>query len=156
MKQWVLSITAASLLAAVAMALTPPGRVKQVLRLACGLMCALAVAGPVVRLDFGTLASSIAQYEQQAEVITEQAEEEAKMLDRTYIEDKCEAYILGKAAEAGLDVKSVSLSARWDEEDLLWYPWSVAVDAPYSGRLAGVIEAELGIPAGRQEWRRDD
>ncbi len=156
MRQWVLSITAASLLAAVAMALTPPGRVKQVLRLACGLMCALAVAGPVVRLDFGTLASSIAQYEQQAEVITEQAEEEAKMLDRTYIEDKCEAYILAKAAEAGLDVKGVSLSARWDEEDLLWYPWAVTVDAPYSGRLAGVIEAELGIPAERQAWRSDD
>ena len=156
MIRWIESVTAASVLAAVAMALTPPGRVRQVTRLVCGLMCALAVAGPVVRLDYGSLAAAIAGYEQQAQRITNQAEEEAKLLDRTYIEDRCEAYILAKAAEAELAVDGVSLSARWDENDLVWYPWSVAMDAPYSGRLAGLIESELGIPAARQDWRDDD
>lgn len=151
-----MSITAASLLSAVAMALTPAGRVKQVTRLACGLMCALAVAGPLVRLDFGSLASSLALYEQRARAITDKAEEEAKMMDRTYIEERCEAYILAKATEAELVVDGVSLSARWDDEDLVWYPWSVTVDAPYNEWLAGLMEAELGVPAVRQEWRDDD
>lgn len=156
MRQWVSSITAASMLAAVAMALTPSGRVKQVLRLACALMCALAVAGPLAKLDLGGLAAAMAKYEQKAEAITAQAEEEAKMLDRTYIEERCEAYILAKAAEAELAVDGVSLSARWDEDGLVWYPWSVTVQAPYNGGLAGLIESELGIPAERQDWRDDD
>ena len=153
MSRWVMSVTAASLLAAVAMALTPAGRVKQVTRLVCGLMCALAVAGPLVRLDLKALATSMALYEQRAKAITSQAEEETKMLDRTYIEERCEAYILAKAAQAELAVDGVSLSARWDEEDLVWYPWTVTVDASYDGWLSGLIEAELGIPQARQDWR---
>lgn len=156
MRQWIMSITAASLLSAVAMTLTPPGRVRQVTRLACALVCALAVAGPLARLDFDGLAASIARYEQQAQIITGQAEEEAKMMDRTYIEEQCQAYILAKAAEAELAVKGVSLSARWDEEDLVWYPWTVTVQAPYDQRLSELIESELGIPAQRQRWRDDD
>ncbi len=155
MRQWIISITAASVLSAVALTLTPPGRVKRVTRLVCALMCALAVAGPLVRLDMDGLAASIARYEQQAQVITGQAEEEAKMMDRTYIEDRCEAYILGKAAGANLAVDGVDLSARWDDGDLVWYPWSVAVDGAYDAWLSGVIEAELGVPAARQRWRDD-
>ncbi len=155
MRQWIMGVTAASLLASVAMALTPKGRVRQVTGLVCGLMCALAVAGPLVKLDYQALAAAVAQYEQRARQITGQAEEEAKMLDRTYIEDRCEAYILAKAAEAELAVKGVTLSARWDESAHVWYPWTAAVDAPYSAWLAGVIESELGIPPERQSWSDD-
>lgn len=155
MRQWILSVTAASVLSAVAMALTPPGRVRQVTRLACGLMCALAVAGPLARLDLDSLARSIALYGQRARVIADQAEEETKLLERTYIEEQCEAYIFAKAAEAELAVDGVDLSARWDEEDLVWYPWAVTVDAAYDSRLAGLIEGSLGIPPQRQTWRDD-
>ena len=155
MSGWIAGITAASLLAAAALALTPPGRVRQVTRLACGLMCALAVAGPLARLDIGALAPGMAAYEQRARLITGQAEEEAKMLDRTYIEERCEAYILAKAADAAIAMDGVSLSARWDEKDHVWYPWSVTVQAPYNSALAASIEAELGIPASRQEWSGD-
>lgn len=157
MRQWIASIAAASLLASIAMALTPKGRARQITKLTCGLMCALAVAGPVVKLDFQGLAASIAAYERRAEEITSQGSEEAKMLNRTYIEERCAAYILGKATEAeAVAAGGVSVTARWDETDLVWYPWSVTVDAPYSSRLSAVIEGELGIPAERQNWRRDD
>ena len=156
MREWITGITASSLLAALALALTPPGRVRQVTRLACGLMCALAVAAPLTHLDVGALAPSLAAYEQRARQITGQAEEEAKMMDRTYIEERCEAYILAKAADADLAVDGVLVSARWDEDYHVWYPWTVTVYAPYSGALAASIEAELGIPAGRQNWSGDD
>lgn len=155
MRQWIAGVAAASLLAAVAMALTPPGRVRQVTRLVCGLMCALAVASPVLTLDITRVAAGIAAYAQQAEEITAQAEEEAKMLDRTYIEERCAAYILGKAAEADIAVDGVTVSARWNEDDLLWYPWAAAVDAPFQGELSARIEADLGIPRARQSWRDD-
>lgn len=155
MRQWIMGVTAASLLSSIAMALTPKGRVRQVTGLVCGLMCALAVAGPLVKLDYGALAAGVALYGQRAAQLTADADEEAKMLDRTYIEDRCQAYILAKAAEAELAVQSVTLSARWDEDAHIWYPWTVAVDAPYSPRLAACIEADLGIPPQRQSWRDD-
>ena len=155
MRQWISSVAAASVLAALALALTPKGRVRQVTKLVCGVMCALAVAAPVAKLDFGQLAADMALYEKRAREITSQAQEEAKMLDRTYIEQRCEAYILGKAAAAGAAVDSVTVTARWDDGALVWYPWSVSLDGPFHQGLADAIEGELGIPAGRQSWGRD-
>ena len=155
MKQWIVHITAASLLSAMAMQLTPPGRVRQVTRLVCGLMCALTVAGPAAHLDIGKLAAGIALYQQQAERITSQAMEEEKMLERTYIEQRCQAYILAKAGRTDLAPDRVSVTARWDEDALVWYPWSVTVDAPFDRALSVSIEAQLGIPAGRQRWQSD-
>ena len=153
MRQWIAGVAAASLLAAIAMALTPPGRVRQVTRLVCGLLCALAVASPILTLDVGRIAAALAAYEQQAEKITADAEQEAKMLDRTYIEQRCAAYILGKAAEGNIAADSVVVTARWDEADLIWYPWSVAVEAPFDKWLSDRIEADLGVPSARQSWR---
>ena len=155
MRQWIAGVTAASVLAAMAMALTPKGSVKQVTRLVCGLMCALAVAAPVVKLDLGSLSAGIAKYEQRAREITSQAEEEEKMLDRTYIEDRCRAYILSKAASLGAHVQDAVVTARWDNEDTVWYPWTVVVSGGYDRALAAAIEGELGIPADRQEWLTD-
>ena len=152
MKGWIAHITAASLLAAIAMALTPKGRVRQVTRLVCGLVCALVVAGPLAKVDVGTLAAGLAQYEQSAVEIVSRAEEEEKLMERTYIEQQCRAYILGKADERALAPGEVSVTARWDEDAHVWYPWSVTLDAPFDSGLAVSIEAELGIPAGRQTW----
>lgn len=152
MRDWIVHITAASLLAAMAMAMTPKGRVRQVTRLVCGLMCALAVAGPLTQLDAGALASGLARYEQRAGQIVSQAQEEEKMLERTYIEQQCQAYILGKADESGIVPGEVSVTARWDGDAGVWYPWSVTLGAPYDSALATSIEAELGIPADRQRW----
>ena len=155
MKQWISGIAAASVLAAMAMALTPKGSVRQVTRLVCGLMCALAVAAPVTKLDLGRISAGIAKYEQRAREITSQAEEEGKMLDRTYIEERCQAYILSKAAQLGAPVTEARVTARWEEDDMVWYPWTVTLDCPRHAALAGLIEGELGIPAERQEWSAD-
>ncbi len=154
MRQWIEAVTAASALAAIAMALTPRGRVRQVTRLACGVICALAVLSPVAKLDVDGLAEGMAAYRRQADEIVTQAEEEAKYMDRTYIQERCEAYISGKAAWAG-DPPQVQVTAQWDEEELIWVPWSVTVDAAYDGALSAAIEGELGIPASRQQWRSD-
>ena len=77
------------------------------------------------------------------------------MLDRTYIEQACGAYILTKAAEADLAVDDAAVLARWDEDGLVWYPWSVTMDAPFHEGLSAAIEANLGIPRQRQSWRDD-
>lgn len=153
MKAWATSVFAASLLSSLALALCPEGRVKNVTRMVCGLVCALAVASPLVELDLESLAAGMAAYERQAQIAAGRGEDEQKMLERTYIEEQCAAYILAKASEIGTEVESVYVLARWDEDVLVWYPWEAEITGAYSGRLSGAIEADLGIPASRQEWR---
>lgn len=152
MREWIVGIAAASLLSALALALTPEGRVRQVTRLVCGIVCALAMVSPAAELDIEDLAVGIAEYEQMGQSITQQSEEEAKMLNRTYIEEACEAYILDKAEQADIAVTGVSVTARWDDEALVWYPWQVELEGPYSLWLSQTVEAQLGIPASRQTW----
>ena len=155
MRAWITGVFAASLLASLAMALTPEGRVRTVTRMVCGLVCALAIASPLLELDVGSLAVGIAEYRRQAQTIGETAEEEGKMLERTYIEEQCAAYICAKAEEIGAAADGASVLARWDDGALAWYPWQAEIDGPYSRALSRCIEGELGIPAERQTWRDD-
>ena len=155
MRDWVLGIFAASLLGALALALCPPGRVRTVTKMVCGVVCALAVATPLLRLDTESLARGMAAYRQQAEALTAAEEEEGKMLERTYIEEECAAYICAKAAELGTAVRGAHVQARWDDAGLVWYPWSSAVDGAYSAALSAAVEGDLGIPPERQEWTDD-
>ena len=150
MRNWILSVFAASLLSSLALILCPEGRVKGVTRMVCGLMCALAVASPLVQLDPDRLASGLAELRQQAQNITENGETEQKMLERTYIEEQCAAYISARAAEMGAPAGDVTVQARWDDGARLWYPWTAELTGPYRAALADRIEADLGIPAERQ------
>ncbi len=152
MREWLSGIVAASVLSSMAMLLSPHGRVRTVTKLCCGVMCALAIAGPVLELDMEKLSVNIAAYEQAAQKVTQEAEEEGKMLERTYIEDECAAYILSKATGTQTALTGVEVLARWDEEALVWYPWEAVLHGPYDPALSGVIEGDLGIPEDRQSW----
>lgn len=152
MREWLIGIVAASVISSMAMLLTPDGRVRTVTKLSCGVMCALAIAGPIMELDMEKLSVSIAAYEQAAQKITQQAEEEANLLERTYIEDECAAYILSKATETHGELTGAEVSARWDEEALVWYPWAATLYGDYDAILSSGIEEDLGIPPERQTW----
>lgn len=152
MKDWLVGIFSASLLSAMAMALCPRGRVRPVLRMVCGVVCALAVAGPLLRLDMESLASSMAEAARQARIVTEGAEEEEKMLERTYIEERYAAYILAKGVALGTDLEAAAVRARWDDKALLWYPWEASLTGTWDRALADAVEGDLGIPAERQHW----
>ena len=156
MREWVLGVFAASLLSAMALALCPKGRVHTVTRTVCGIVCALAAASPLLRLDADSLAVGLAEYRAAAQRITENEEETGKMLERTYIQDRCAAYICAKAEELGAEASGAEVLARWDDEALVWVPWSASVDGAYSAALAEAIEGCLGIPPARQEWAGDD
>lgn len=155
MREWILGVFSASLLSAIALALCPAGRVRAVLRMVCGLVCAMAIASPLLKLDTEQLAADMARYRRQAEAISLEGEEEMKLLERTYIEEECAAYIGVKAAEKGVMIRGASVQARWDDEGLVWYPWSAVIEGEYDRELSNIIEQDLGVPGKRQEWRCD-
>lgn len=152
MRAWLLGIVGAALLASLAELLCPAGRVKPVLRLLCAVVCALAVAEPLMELDMQSLSIGLASYRQQAQQIAESGEEEAKMLQRTYIQDECAAYILTQAEALGIRLSSAAVTAHWDEGEGLWYPWEVRLEGAYAPALAAQIEEDLGIPEENQQW----
>lgn len=156
MRQWFMGMVASGVIAALAMMLTPPGRVRSVTKMACGVLCALAMLSPALEIDPQALSVSIAAYEQAARRVMEDGEEQAKMLERTYIEQEYGAYILSQAAQKQIPIAQASVSARWDEDSQVWYPWSAELLGPYSDGLSQLITTELGIPAERQSWVREE
>lgn len=153
---WIRALVGAAVFCALAAALCPEGRPKRVLRAACGVVMAAALLSPVAALDTEALPKAMARYSEAARRQAESAAESADRLNRTIIESECEAYILDKAAQLGLDGLRAEVTARWSDEGF-WYPWEARLGGPESGRaeLGRLIEAELGIPAERQSWEAE-
>lgn len=152
---WVRAIAGAALICAAAGALTPKGRVKEVLKLVCGLVLIIAMLQPLIGADLSGLSLDISEYRRQAEEITGSAEITENGLSRAIIQDELNAYILDKAAGLQIPLQTVSVIMKWGEGDC-WYPHEVnltgAVSPWEKERLTAEIEAELGIPRERQYW----
>lgn len=153
---WIRALVGAAVFCALAAALCPEGRPKRVLRAACGVVMAAALLSPVAALDTEALPKAMARYSEAARRQAESAAESADRLNRTIIESECEAYILDKATQLGLDGLWAEVTARWSDEGF-WYPWEARLGGPESVRaeLERLIEAELGIPAERQSWEAE-
>ncbi len=152
MKDWLLGMIGTALFSSLALAFCPKGGPRQVTAFVCALLCALALAGPLLELDMESLGIGLAEYREQAAQIAAEEEEEAKRMQRTYIEQECAAYILSEAEALGLSPTELRVSAQWDSGEGLWYPWEAELGLAYHGELSRRIEGELGIPKERQRW----
>ena len=156
---WVRAIAGAALICAAASALTPKGKVKNVLKLLCGVVLITAMINPVINQEFPSLSMDISEYRRQADEITGSAEEKENSLSRTIIEDELEAYILDKAESLDAKLQSVEVSVKWGDEGC-WYPYEVylTADIPQMKRklISNSIEAEMGVPDERQYWSGDE
>ena len=148
---WIRTLTGAAIFCAIAFAICPRGRPRQVLSLACGCVMAVALLSPVAGLDVTSLARAAARYNQAARETVSDAQEASRGLERAVIESECEAYISDRADALGVDAAGIAVTARWSV-DGFWYPWECSVGAAYSDALAGSIEAELGIARERISW----
>ena len=153
LQNWIQSLCGGAIFAALALTITPRGRVRQVLRLSCGLMLALVLLSPLAELSWDGYAAYLAQYRQEAEAAVAQAEAAADQYSRRIIEQECAAYIWDKAGQKGLTLESVTVTCTWSEAGA-WYPSAVAIVSPggYSASLAAEIAGELGIPETMQNW----
>lgn len=135
--------------------LTPKGRVKTAVCFACGITMLFSAVSPLVELDFESYSASISKYKLDAEKFSNAGAENSNNLNRTYIEEQCEAYILDKANELGAELGSVRVVAEWSD-DGFWYP--VSAEISYScgedkrNKLISIIESGLGIKVLNQKW----
>ena len=152
-RQWLLGVTAAAVLVALAEALCPDGNIRGILRLIGGLVLLTAVLNPLLRLDTEELDRALSEYRLELEDYSARLEEENETLMRDIIEEQAAAYIQDKAAGQGIDCR-VSVEAAGTGD---WpVPTSVTVEGTLTegqrAALTQMIQADFAIPAERQTY----
>ena len=150
---WLMGVTCAAMILALAEGLSPAGGPKRAARLAGGLLLLLAVIKPLLSLDGTALTRAMTEYRLEAEYSAQALERENKTLMKDIIEAQTAAYIQDKAA--GLDI--VCRAAVEAEGGGDWpVPTAVtitgALTAEQREALTRAIEADFAIPAERQTY----
>lgn len=156
LRNWLIGITTAAIVVALADSLMPDGSVKRIGKFAGGLLLMLAILKPVLNLDYETMAGALAGYRYEVQEYSMSLEVENERLKKIIIEDRTGAYIRDKAVELGLSC-SVSVQCSRNENEQ-FYPASVTVYGEMTqgqrDELTRIIEAEIAIPPEMQQYER--
>lgn len=155
---WLLAVIGASLICALADALMPPGAVRRVGKLACGLVLLAAVLSPLTRLDIADgqrwLEDYLASLDNREAELTETVNSQMKVI----IEQEYAAYIVDKAAQLGLTC-SVQVECGLSEEGL-YLPARARVSGALTERerdqIVRLIGTDLGIPESEQLYMTEE
>ena len=156
LRQWVLGLTGASILSAVALSLTQKGRVRAVTQVTCGALLTICLISPVMEFDFTSYAQSLLRYRAGREDSAALLRDTNDALSKVIIEERCGAYILDKAQVMGLSVSAASVTVKRGDGDY-YYPAAAQITGGEKAddRLLALIEAELGIPRESVTWTTD-
>lgn len=158
MKNWLLAVTCAAVVVALADVLSPKGTPKKMVRLAGGLLLLLAVLSPVRQLENADLAGLLAQYRSQYSVYEEAAAVNSDVM-KSIIEEETSAYILDKATGLGIAPCVVEVSCHMDEGSFP-VPEQVTVRGQGEERawseLSRAIAADFAIGPENQTFERTD
>ncbi len=147
LEQWVMSLAVSAVICMVAIAVTPEGRIKSVLKLCCTVVMTLALLHPLGEINYEDFALNLAKYKEAMIVAENKGAEAADRLSRSIIESEYAAYISDKGAKLGHTNFSVTVMAKWGDD--LWYPHEIWIDGNVSAELIRLIEGELGVPSER-------
>lgn len=146
-RQWLLSVTCAALIAALADGLMPKGAVRQVGRLVCALVLLCVVLRPVLRVRIPSTDRLIDHFGKEISQSTEQLEQHSGDMLKTLIERESAAYIVDKAAALGVQCQA-QVECVLGEEDL-WLPHRARISGSVRGEqqkmLTVQIQNALGI-----------
>lgn len=155
-RSWLLGVTAAALVLALAETLAPEGGAKKVCRLAGGMALLLAAVGPLAGLlDGGPLARAVDGWRDRAERYELELEEKNDLFYLSIIEEETAAYVMDKAKEFGFDCQA-EVTYGYDEDGVP-RPWEVTARGNWTGeqreQLSRLLEEELGVPPRRQHYK---
>lgn len=159
LRSWIIGLAGAAMVTAIAMTVTPEGKVKKVVSLICGLLTIVALIKPIAGFDYTGFSKNLALYQKNAESFSSKVDSANEKLTRRIIEDRCATYILDKGKSLGISDLEVAVTASWSK-DGYWYPsgasLKTAADKEKRDKLSQSIEAELGIPPKELIWSMRD
>lgn len=153
-RDWIMGLTTAAVVAACAQLLTPKGSVERVTRFICSLMLTAALLSPLVKLDPDSLSLSADAYRQTLAEVTSDLENKQNRLLQTHIEERYAAYILDEALVLGIagakaEVKAYRTDGQWLPEGVCL---TMTVTTEQKQKLSSWITQQMGIPTERQQW----
>lgn len=155
-RSWLIGVTVAAMIAALADCLMPDGAAKKIGKLAGGLLIVVAILQPVIGLDYETMSGILTDYRMESEEYSNALETENIRLMKIIIEEQTAAYIQDKATELGI-VCTAEVTCRTDDEKTP-YPASVVVYGELTQEqirtLSRTIEGDLAIEAENQRYER--
>lgn len=148
--EYVVSLTAVSLISAILLSLLRDGPERKILRLVCGVLTAMIALAPIYEVLQLKWDSSFASYMEEGKKMAENGEYSASAERTRYIRESLEAYIYEKAEQLNLDL-TVNLI-----QDETGHPYSVEINGAVSDsdreKLRQMIVEDLGIPKENQQW----
>ena len=154
-KNYFLAVAAVSFLVCLVSDLLPKTGVGNAARFIGSLILVLSVITPITQINPEDISAAISQFHIQTVQRNSGIEVNNQKLIAELIKDQCEAYVLNKAEEQGMDI-SVDISVCVNKGD---YPYPETIR--FSGTVSqadrqyimDVTERDLGIPQSRQEWK---
>ena len=150
LRQYVISVVAATMLCGIVVRLFPNGSGKQMGKLICGLFLAYTVLSPISRVDFSKLPDFSLRCMDDAEDAAAMGENLARDSMADIIKEETEAYILDKAADLHANLR---VAVTIGEDNL---PAAVTISgeaSPYARRqIQAMIANDLGISKENQKW----
>lgn len=148
LREWLLAVLAASFLVAAAQAVMPEGPVKGVGRMVCGLLLFLAVARPVLGIQYNTISALLRDAVSQVQQEQAELEETGEQMTESIIVQQTAAYIEDKRSELGLDFQA---EVTWDWSDTVPVPVEVTVTGELTEaqreQLTQALTEDLGLEA---------
>lgn len=158
-KGWITGLAAASLIAAVLSALSPPGKARRVTAFASGFLIIAALIRPLIGLDASAFSAAFSRYGDMGSEYAGLLEKENARMLASIIEERAGAYISDKAQSLGIENISVSVRTAKGDGD---YPYPnevyIITECTNAQRrsLSTYLEKEFGIPPERQHWSGTD
>lgn len=157
MRDYLLAVTAAAILAALIRALAPAGGTGRGARMGAGLLVILSVMLPLGEIDPLGAAKELMHKHYADPLRTDFLEKTNRELLSELISGEAEAYILDKAQAMGF---SPEISVTTKVYDRFPEPWQAEITgsptAAQKTLLKGIIEKDLAIPEERQVWKIED
>ena len=154
-RNWVLGLTGTSFLTAIAMALTPKGRVRAMTGLVAGLVTIVALISPVLDFDYLAYTDHLSGFEVSLDLRIDEMQASQERLQARLISERSATYILDKAESVGLVDLDVTVQMN-PLADGTFYPYAVFLYGVYTEEQRRTLEAYLsgtfGIPLERQIW----
>ena len=155
-RTYLLGVTAAAMGLAILLQLLRRDAIRKVAALTGGLLLALVVLTPLLRVNLDSFAKYLARMEMEADARASGIEIANRDLLARIIQEKTEAYILDKAAALGAEVTAeVTMETAGDYP----YPREAAIYGALTevqrSVLARCIAEEIGIPEERQVFSRE-
>ena len=152
LSQWIISVTAVSIILSVAVSLTPDGNMKKIVRFVGGLILFIVALEPVAGFNPEDIAFYTTQYRADYEKYEEKLIFENSAYVKLIIEDRTRTYIIQQAEYYLIDCDA-SVTARSVDSGYP-FPYSAVITCRAGEenieKLTRWIEAELAIPRERQ------